>query len=114
MPPAGQAVRLVEHPSADLPLGEGLAHGDAAKLLRGDDENAGVAQAYPIQRLLAFRHGQQAVDGDGATDAVPFQAGHLIRHERHQRGDHHRQRPGFVVAGQGGNLVAQGLAGSRG
>ena len=35
---------------------------------------------------------------------------HLIRHQRHQRGDNHRQGAGFVIAGQCRELIAEGLA----
>ena len=107
-------MRLVQHPSADLPLRERLAHRDVAQLFRSDDENTGVAQAHTLQRLPAFGQRKQTVDGEGATDAVPLQADHLIRHQRHQGGDHYREGTGLVVAGERGNLVAEGFAGTRG
>ena len=112
--PAREAMRLVQHPGADLALLQGPAHGPAPKLLRRDDEDARVAQAHPVQRLLALGHGQQSVDGHAGADALAFEARHLIRHERHQGRDHHGQGAGLVIAGQGRDLVAQRLAGTRG
>ena len=112
--PAREAMRLIQHPGADLALLQGAAHGQAAELLRRDDENARIAQTHPVQRILALGHGQQSVDGHAGADAPPFEARHLIRHERHQGRDHHGQGAGLVVAGQGRDLVAQRLAGARG
>ena len=113
LPPFGKAVRLVEHPAADFALIQGLSQGAVAQLLGRDEQDAGVAQAYLVESIPAFRHGQQAVDGDAGGDAACVQPGHLIRHQRHQGRDDDREGAGLVVAGQGGNLVAQGLAGGQ-
>ena len=112
--PTGETVGLVQHPAADFPLLQGPAQGDAAQLFRRDQQDAGVAQSYPLQCVGAFRHGEQAVDGDAGADAAGFQPGHLVGHQGHQGRDHHGEGAGLVVAGQGGQLVAQRLARSRG
>ena len=112
--PFRQAVRLVEHPAADLALVEGLPQGAVAQLLGGDEHDAGVAHAHLVEGVFAFRHGQQAADGDAGGDAPRLQPGHLIGHQRHQGGDDHGEGAGLVVAGQGRDLVAQGLAGAGG
>ena len=39
---------------------------------------------------------------------------HLIRHERDQRRNHHRESTSLVVAGQGRDLVAERFAGASG
>ena len=88
--PFGKAVRLVEHPAADLPLIQGFSQGAVAQLLGRDKHDAGVAQAYLVESIPAFRHGQQAVDGDAGCDAARLQPGHLVRHQRHQGRDDHR------------------------
>ena len=112
--PPGEAVGLVQHPAADLPLVQDLPQGDAAQLLRGDQQDAGVAQADALQGVGPLRHGQQPVHGDAGTDAPGLQPRHLVGHQGHQGRDHYRERAGLVVAGQGGQLVAQGLAGAGG
>ena len=43
-----------------------------------------------------------------------LQPRHLIRHERDQGRNHHGECAGFVVAGQGRNLVAERLASAGG
>ena len=45
---------------------------------------------------------------------MSFQPRHLIRHERDQRRNYHRESTGLVVAGQGRDLVAERLAGAGG
>ena len=85
MPPLGQAVSLVQHPGPDLPLVQGAAERYAAQLLRRDQENAGVPQPHPVQRIGPLWHGQQPVDGDAGADAAGLQAGHLVGHQRDQR-----------------------------
>ena len=45
VPPARQAVRLVQHPGANFPLIEHPAQRAGAKLLRGDKEDARIAPA---------------------------------------------------------------------
>ena len=83
--PPGEAVGLVQHPGADLPLVQCPPQGDAAQLFRRDQQDAGVAQPHPLQGVGPFRHGQQAVDGDAGTDPPGFQSDHLVGHEGHQR-----------------------------
>ena len=112
--PAREAVGLVQHPAADLALVERPAQGAAAKLLRRDQEDACAAEAHPLQRLGPLGHGEHPVDGHAALDPMPLQSRHLVRHQRDERRDHHRQRAGLVVAGERGNLVAERLAGAGG
>ena len=114
MAPLRQAVRLVQHPGADLTLGQDAAHGDAAKLLRRDDEDAGVSQAHSVRSVGPLRHGQKPVDGDAGTDAPRLEPRHLVGHEGDQRRNHYRQRACLVVAGQGRYLIAERLAGAGG
>ena len=59
--PFGEAVRLVEHPAADLPLIQGLSQGAVAQLLGGDEHDAGVPEAHLVESISPFRHGQQVV-----------------------------------------------------
>ncbi len=54
--PSRQAVRLVQHPAADLALVERPAQGTGAELFWRDDENAGVAQPDPVQRVGPLGH----------------------------------------------------------
>ena len=107
VPPARQAVRLVQHPAADLALVEHPAQGTGAKLLRRDDQNARISQPDPVQRVGAFGHRQQPVNRHAGADPVRLQPRHLIRHQRDQGRDHHRQRASLVVARQGRDLIAE-------
>ena len=95
--PFRQAVRLIKHPAADLPLVEGLSQGAVAQLLRGYQHNAGISHSHPVEGVPAFRHGQQPVDGDAGGDAARLQGGHLIGHQDYQRGDDHGKGAGLVV-----------------
>ena len=103
-------MRLVQHPGTNLPLIEHPAQRAGAKLLRGDEEDARIAQPDPVQRVRAFRHRQQPVDGYAAADPAHFHPSHLVRHERDQGRDHHRQRAGLVVTRERRDLVAERLA----
>ena len=78
VPPLREAVSLVQNPGADLPLLEDAAHRDAAKLLRRDDEDAGVAEPNPVKGIGPLGHGQEAVDGDAGADAPRLEPGHLV------------------------------------
>ena len=112
LPPFRDAMRLVQHPGADFALFQHLAHCFAAQLFRRNNQDTGVAQPYPVQRIAPFRHRQQAIDRHAAGDAARFQSRHLIRHQRHQRRNHYSQRASLVIARQRRNLVAQGFAGA--
>ena len=112
MAPARQAVSLVQHPAADLSLIEHPAQGTGAELLRRNDEDTCIPQANPVQGLGPFGHGQQPVDGHAGADSTRLQSRHLVGHQRDQGRDHHRQGAGVVMAGQGRDLVADGLAGA--
>ena len=110
VPPLREAVCLVQHPAADLPLVQGAPEGDVAELLGRRDDDADVSQPHPIQRIGALGHGQQPVDGDAGADASGFESRHLVGHERDQRRNHHGQGAGLVVAGERRQLVAERLA----
>ena len=105
---------LVQHPGADFALIQHATKGLVAQLLRRDDHQPGVPEPDPVQRIDPLGHGQQPVDRDARADAVRLQPRHLIRHECDQGRDHHRQGTGVVVAGKGGDLVAERLAGPGG
>ena len=107
--PTRQAVRLVQHPGADLTLVQHPPQGARAQLLRRDQQDAGVSQPDPLQGVAPLRHRQQPVDGHAAADAALLQPGHLVRHQRDQGRYHDRQRTGLVVARQRGDLVAERL-----
>ena len=105
---------LVQHPSPDLSLIERTAHGGATQLLRRDDENTGVPQTHLIECLGPLRHRQHSIDSHAAVDVLLAKARHLIRHERDQGRNHHRESASLVVAGQGRDLIAERLAGTGG
>ena len=98
VPPARQAVRLVEHPSADLPLIERAAQGLGTELLGGDDEDARISKPNPIQRVLPLGQGEEAVYRNASADPACLQSRHLVRHQRNQGRDHDGQRSGLVKA----------------
>ena len=112
--PTRQAVGFVQYPGADLALAQGAAQRGRPELLGRYEQDPCIPQPHPVQRVGALGHGQQPVDRDATTDAVRLQPRHLIRHQRHQRRDHHCQRAGLVVARQRRNLVAERLARTRG
>ena len=68
--PAREAVRLVQHPAADLALVERPAQGAAAELLRRDQEDARAPEAHPVQCLGPLGHGEHPVDGHAALDPM--------------------------------------------
>ena len=112
--PFREAMRLVDDPVSDLALPEDRADGGVPELLGRDQQDRRVAEPDAVERLVAFRQRQQPVDRDGGGDPVPTQPVDLIRHQRHERRDHHGERPGLVEAGESGQLVADGLAGPGG
>ena len=59
--PLRQAVGFVQDPGSDSPPGQGVAERTVAQLLGGDQNDAGVAEAYAGQRVGAFRPREQAV-----------------------------------------------------
>ena len=111
VPPPGEAVGLVQHPGADLALIQHLPEGAVAELLRRDEHQACITEPDAVQRSSPFGQGQQPVDGYARADPARLQSRHLIRHERDQGRDHHRQGAGLVMTGQRRNLVAERLAG---
>ena len=87
--PARQAMRLVQHPAADLALIQRAPQGAAAELLWRDQEYARTAKADALQRSGPFGHGEHPVDGHAALDPMPLQPRHLVRHQSDEWGDHH-------------------------
>ena len=76
-------------------------------MLGRNDENADIAQTYPVQNVGALGHGQQAVERRAAIDVFRFEPCDLIRHQGNQRRNDDRQRAGLVEAGERRNLVTQ-------
>ena len=97
--PLGETVGFVQDPCPDGPLGQGVAHGFASELFGRYQQDRGVPQPEPCQRLGAFRHGQQAVHRHAGADAPLFQIGHLVGHQGDQGRDDHCDGAGLVVAG---------------
>ena len=114
VPPSRQAVGLVQHPSSNLTLAQDAPKGRVAELLGGDEHHARVPESDPLQSIRPLGNRKQTVDGHTRPDAVCFKSCYLVRHERDERGDHHREGTGLVVAGQGGDLVAERLSGACG
>ena len=114
VPPLGEAVRLVDHPGADVAARDRLPERPVAELLGRDQHDPRVAEPDRVERLAAFRHRDEAVDGGGAGDALPAHHRHLVGHQRHQGRDHHGEGAGGLVAHQRRKLVAQRLAGPGG
>ena len=111
MPPFGQAVRLVEHPGADLPLADGLPEGGVAQLFRGDEQDADIAQADAFEHLAAFRQGEHAVQrGRDPGAGEPGKIVDLVLHQGLQRRDDHGQQVAPLVAHQRRQQVAERFA----
>ena len=106
---------LVEHPAADLALGDGLAERAVAQLLGRDVEQRHVAHPDSAQHVAPLRRGEQAVQrrGEGRARA-PDQPVHLVLHQGLQRRDDDGQDAAAVIAHQGRQLEAQRLAAAVG
>ena len=114
VPPLRQAVRLVEHPGADLAVHQRAGESGAAKLLRRDEDQPEVAQAQLVEHGAALERVEQIVEVASAGDAARLQVVDLVLHQRLQRRDHHRQAAVAVEARQRRQLEAQRLAAARG
>ena len=112
--PLRQTVRLVEDPGGDLAVTERLSEGRTAELLGGDEDQPQIAQPQLVEHGAALDGGQHPIEIARTGDAARNQVVDLILHQRLQRRDHHRQRAGAIVAGQGRQLEAQRLAAARG
>jgi len=113
--PLGQAVGLVEDPTADLAAGEHRGDAAVAQLLRRDVQHGHVAETHPLHDIAALRRRQHAVDGRrGGRAGLLRQVVHLVLHQRLQRRDDHGQRPAAHVPDQRRELEAQGLAATGG
>ncbi len=111
--PFREAMRLVDDPVSDLALSEDRPDRGVPGLLGRDQQHRRVAEPHAVERLVALRQRQQPVDRHGRGDPVPAQPVDLVRHKRHERRDHHGERTGLVKAGEGRQLVADGLASAR-
>ena len=109
--PFREAVRLVDYPRGDSASRDRCPERRVAKLLGGDQNDAGIAEADLSERVGAFRHRDEAVDGGGASDSLAPHRGDLIGHQCHERRDYHGKGAGRFVAHQSRELVAKGLAG---
>lgn len=85
---------FIEHPGANFPLRQHLSDAAIAQLFRGNEQDAYITQAHPIQYIGPFRHGKQAIDGRTTFNAACLQSLDLVFHQRHQRGNDHGQRAG--------------------
>ena len=116
MPPLRQAVRLVEHPGADLPLPQRLPERLAPQLLRRHVQQRYIAHRNPVQHIAALQRRQQPVQRRRAAARrrrpLP-QLVHLILHQRLQRRQHHRQRPAPLHFRQRRKLETQRLPAAR-
>ena len=109
--PLRQAVRLVEHPGADLAAFEEAAEARVAKLLGRDVQHGDVAELHALDQRTALGWRQVAVQRAAELEAdAPVQAIDLILHQRAQRRDHHRQRAAVAVTRERRHLIAQRLA----
>ena len=104
---------LVDHPIADLALLEDGPYRRVPELLGRDQQNGGIAHPDTVERIVALGQRQESVDRDAGGDPVPAQTLHLIGHQRDERRDHHRERPGLLEPGQCRDLVADRLARAR-
>ena len=59
--PAGETVRFVEYPAADLTLPDHLPERDIAQLLRGDIQDGDITKTNPLKHITAFRRCEHAV-----------------------------------------------------
>ena len=114
VPPFADAMRLVQHPKANLALVQHRSDRRRAQLFGRDQQHRCIAHPHLFQRIVAFGQRQHAVHRDRAGNPRPRQPLHLIGHQRHQRRDHHRQRPGRLEPRQRRDLVADRFAGAGG
>ena len=63
--PFGKAMGLVEHPAANLSLGNRCGKGAVAELFRRDIEQRNIPQANPPQDVAPFRRRKQPVERRG-------------------------------------------------
>ena len=93
MPPAGQAVGLVQHPGADPRAGPEPAGEKGARSCSGEMRSIPASPSRTRSRASA-RSGIESspVTATQTADPVRLQPRHLVRHQCHQRRDHHRQR----------------------
>ena len=113
--PLREAVRLVEHPRADLPVFERLAERAIPELLRRDEDDGEGAAPEALEHLRALERREQAVDrADGARLRLSLERLDLVLHQRLERRDDDGERAVSAVPDERGELVAERLAGAGG
>ncbi len=112
--PLRQAVRLIEDPGTDLPIGDRFAKSVVSELLGRHQQHAHIAQLDLLQHVGPLGHGQQAVQCGRTLDVAREQAVHLIFHQRLQRRDDHCEAAVAVIAIQRRQLIADRLAATGG
>ncbi len=109
MAPGGDAVRLVDGDERGLAFGEHLGKaGDLHALGRDEEELEGPIEV--VAAGLAGVFAREAGVDAGDAEACGGELGGLVVHQRDERGDDQRR----AAAGDGGELIAEGLAGSGG
>jgi hypothetical protein len=92
VPPLADAVSLVKDPKADPSTVERSAYRRISELLRRDQQHAGVAIGYLVERLLPMQRRQCPIHGDTGIDTMISQkAVTLICHQGDEGRDHHCQ-----------------------
>ena len=107
--PGGDAVGFVDGDEGGFALGEHLGEAGDAHALGGDEEEVEVAGEVVAAGLAGVFAGEAGVDA-GDAEAEGGELGGLVVHEGDERGDDERG----AAAGEGGELVAEALAGSGG
>ena len=107
--PGADAVGLVDGDEGGLAAGEHLGEAGDAHALGGDEEELEGAVEVVAAGLAGVFAGEAGVDA-GYAEAEVGELGGLVVHEGDERGDDERG----ASAGDGGELVAEGLAGSGG
>ncbi|MFM1944563.1 MAG: hypothetical protein RI897_3545 [Verrucomicrobiota bacterium] len=113
--PFGEAVGFVEDPATDFALGDGILEGAVAELFRGDIEDGDIAGADAAEDIGAFGGGEESVEGGGeGGSGAADEAVDLVFHEGLEWGDDDGEGSASVVAGECGELVAEGFAAAGG
>ena len=107
--PGADAVGFVDGDEGGFALGEHLGEAGDAHALGGDEEEVEGAVEVVAAGLAGVFAGEAGVDA-GDAEAEGGELGGLVVHEGDERADDQRG----AAAGDGGELVAEGLAGSGG
>ncbi|SIM91387.1 Uncharacterised protein [Mycobacteroides abscessus subsp. abscessus] len=109
--PVGDAVGLIHHQQGAgahqlrLPL---LAEPGVVQPLRADQQHVQLSRAHPVLDLRPLG-GVRGVHG-GSAHPRPLGRGHLVPHQRQQRGDDQGRSPALLAQQQRGEEVHRGLA----